>query len=83
MEIGKKKKSKKNLWSVHVFIRMGKKSEVPYLRFLHLNVTRMYKEGNVLHVWIGKKEHHMHDCSRIASLQVRKYVDGVQWGKIK
>lgn len=81
-QIKKKSKGRKNLWSVHVFIMMGETSEVPFLRFLHLNVTRMYKEKGILHIWVnGKTEHHMHDCNRIASVQIRKYVDGIQWGK--
>lgn len=41
--------------------------------YMYLSVTKMYKKGNVLHIHIGKAEHHMHDISRVVSIQVREY----------
>jgi len=41
--------------------------------YLYLNVTKMYKQGNILHIHIGKAEHHMHDIQRIVSIHSREY----------
>jgi deoxyadenosine/deoxycytidine kinase len=41
--------------------------------YLYLNVTKMYKKGHILHIHIGKAEHHMHDLQRVISIQAREY----------
>jgi hypothetical protein len=74
MKQNETKRSKRAMWSVHVFVRMGPMSKEPYLKFLYLNVTKMYSKDGILHIWVeGKREHHMHDCSRVESVQAREY----------
>ena len=44
--------------------------------YLYLNVTKMYKKNNTLHIHIGKLEHHMHEVQRVLCVQVREYKRG-------
>jgi hypothetical protein len=67
------KPNKRAMWSVYVFVKMGPMSKQPYMKFLYLNVIKMFKRGKILHIRCIKKEKHMHDISRIMSVQVREY----------
>lgn len=71
MEQKKTKISKKRLWSLYIFIRTGPKT---FRKYLYLNVSEFYQEEGLLHIWVGKSEHHIHDLDRVESIQVREYL---------
>lgn len=41
--------------------------------YLYLNVTKLFKKDNVLHIECVNKEKHMHDIKRVVNIQVREY----------
>lgn len=88
MEQKQTQKLKRPLWSVYILLhaneyiplRKFKKprlkspiANTKYKEYLYLDVTKLYKKDGMVHVWCGKKEHHMHDLKRIESIQVREY----------
>ena len=70
MEQKTTQKSKRQLWSVHVFVH-AKDGECRW--YLYLEVTRCYQKNGLLCVIVGKNEKHTHEIKRIESVQVRKH----------
>lgn len=71
--------SKRRMWSVYIFVKMGPMSEEQYMRFMYTRVTKMYKKGKFLHVQEGmgkQKVIHIHDVKRIENIQIRKHKRG-------
>jgi hypothetical protein len=64
------KRSKRPLWSVYVFIRTGPDT---FRKYLYLDVVKMYKKSGILYIKTQDKKEHMHELSRIESIQVREY----------
>lgn len=64
------KKTKKQLWSLYVFIRTGERT---FRKYLYLNVIQFYQEEGLLHIIVDKDEKHIHDLSRVESIQVREH----------
>lgn len=84
----KKVKKSKRMWSVMVSIHgtgithVGKRRKAVncefFKEYMHINVTKMYKENGMLVVMEGKRAF-KYDMLRIVSVQIREYKrSGVQ-----